>query len=422
MIKPESSSRSPFPAGPRRTYPHVIVIGAGLGGLCLAQGLRRAGIGVAVYERDVSATARGQGHRLHIDARGRRALAEVLPPHLFSLIEAIAGRPAPRVNGFDHQLRPTGVFPLDDPTPDRPAHDDAMPAHTVLDRQVLRRILLTGLDEIVHFGRSFVGYDEDGDVVTARFADGSTTQGSVLVAADGVGSVVRAQRLPNARVADSRTRLIYGRVPLTAELRRTLPPTMFTVFNSVAGPDHRFVGIAPVEHRERPGAAAARLAPEVAFGPAPDTLAVMFGRRIERLGRTDAELSAASGADLRALVLEQLAGWHPLLTGIVESWTPSSVYAIRVRSSVPLPPWPASNVTLLGDAIHAMSPAAGAGANIALRDGAALAAALAEVGAGRSVPAAIQDYEQVMSRAGFRMVRLSAANGTRMLGADPLPC
>ncbi|WP_255648427.1 hypothetical protein [Nocardia australiensis] len=34
---------------------------------------------------------------------------------------------------------------------------------------------------------------------------------------------------------------------------------------------------------------------------------------------------------------------------------------------------------------------------------------------------AIHEYEQAMTDEGFRMVRLSAANGTRTLGADPLP-
>ncbi|MFI6170454.1 FAD-dependent oxidoreductase [Nocardia sp. NPDC051052] len=405
LINPEAS-----------LFPHVVVIGAGLGGLCLAQGLRRAGISVAVNERDTAEAARAQGHRLHIAERGRWALSEVLPPQLFSLVRAIAGRPASQVTGFDHQLRPTGVFTLDDP-----ASSDVMPAHTVIDRRVLRRILLTGLDDVVHFGRCCVGYDRDGEVVTARFADGSTAQGSVLVAADGIGSVIRAQRLPNARVVDSRTRLIYGRVPLTPELRDALPPTMFSVFNSVAGPGDRFVGIAPVEYREQPAAAAVRLAPEVALEPALDTLAVMFGRRLDRLGCSDQELRAASGRELRDLVLEQLAGWHPLVTEIVERWTLSTLFPIRIRSSVPIPPWPTSNVTLLGDAIHAMSPAAGAGANIALRDAAALTRALAEILTGRTLLAAIGDYERAMIDEGFRMVRLSAANDTRTLGADPLP-
>jgi salicylate hydroxylase len=37
---------------------HVIVVGGGIGGLCLAQGLRKAGVSVAVYERDRSRTDR----------------------------------------------------------------------------------------------------------------------------------------------------------------------------------------------------------------------------------------------------------------------------------------------------------------------------------------------------------------------------
>ena len=36
----------------------VLVIGAGLGGLCLAQGLRKAGVEVAVYERDTGLAVR----------------------------------------------------------------------------------------------------------------------------------------------------------------------------------------------------------------------------------------------------------------------------------------------------------------------------------------------------------------------------
>ncbi|MEU7219477.1 FAD-dependent oxidoreductase [Nocardia iowensis] len=420
MSNPESRPFS-ISSSPRSPRTHVIVVGAGLGGLCLAQGLRRAGISVAVYERDAAAVTRAQGHRLHIDGRGRQALSATLPPHLFELVAAVAGRPAPNANGFDHQLRPTGVFFLDDSEPGPATHADTMPAHTVIDRQVLRRILLTGLDDIVHFGRRCLGYDSDADTVTARFADGSSARGSVLVAADGVGSVIRAQRLPHARVVDSQVRLIYGRVPLTPGLRRALPPELISIFNSVVGPGNRFVGIAPVQYRQPLVAAASRLAPEVTFEPAEDTLAVMFGRRRDRLGLSDSELRAASGRRLREVVLEQISGWHPLVTRIIEKWTPSSVYPIAVRSSVPVPPWPTSNVTLLGDAIHAMSPAAGAGANIALRDAAALATALTEATSGRPLRDSLRDYEQAMIDEGFRMVRLSAANGTQTLGADPLP-
>lgn len=399
----------------------MIVVGAGLGGLCLAQGLRRAGISVAVHERDASPEARTQGHRLHIDTRGWRALADVLPPHRFSLLGAIAGRPAPRVSGFDDQLAPTGSFPLQQgPSPVGDLDHD-VPAHVVLDREVLREVLLTGLDDVVEFGRRCVGYDATESGVEAHFEDGSVARGSLLVGADGIGSAVRAQRLPHSRVLDCGVRLIYGRVPFTTGLREALPDAMVSVFNSVVGPGRRFLGLAPVQYRERPDRAAPRLAPEVALGPAGDSLAVMFGRRREVIGLSDDALRRAAGEQLRDLVLDQIRDWHPLLRHVIEEWSPSTVHPITVRSSVPIGPWPTSNVTLLGDAIHAMSPAAGAGANTALADGAALAAALADVGVRRSILPAVQDYEHRMLEQGFGMVRRSAENAVRTLGADPLP-
>jgi 2-polyprenyl-6-methoxyphenol hydroxylase-like FAD-dependent oxidoreductase len=46
----------------------VAVAGGGLGGLCLAQGLLKAGVDVTVYERDAQLAGRRQGYRLHVAA------------------------------------------------------------------------------------------------------------------------------------------------------------------------------------------------------------------------------------------------------------------------------------------------------------------------------------------------------------------
>ena len=45
---------------------HVLVIGGGIGGLTLAQGLKKAGVSFAVYERDRTRTDRVQGYRVYI--------------------------------------------------------------------------------------------------------------------------------------------------------------------------------------------------------------------------------------------------------------------------------------------------------------------------------------------------------------------
>ncbi|MGW4644058.1 FAD-dependent monooxygenase [Sphaerisporangium sp. NPDC004334] len=119
---------------------------------------------------------------------------------------------------------------------------------------------------------------------------------------------------------------------------------------------------------------------------------------------------------LRALVMDVTDGWHPLIRRTIAQW--HEVFPLDLRTSVPIPTWRTTLVTLLGDAVHAMSPAAGAGANLALRDTAALTAALAH--GGPLVPA-LRSYEQEMIDSGFAAVRVSAANGARVLGQDPLP-
>ena len=57
-----------------------MIIGGGIGGLCLAQGLRRAGIDVTVYERTLTRTDWLQGYRIHINPHGSRALHDCLDP------------------------------------------------------------------------------------------------------------------------------------------------------------------------------------------------------------------------------------------------------------------------------------------------------------------------------------------------------
>jgi 2-polyprenyl-6-methoxyphenol hydroxylase-like FAD-dependent oxidoreductase len=70
---------------------HVIVIGGGIGGLCLAQGLRRSGVAVTVFERDEAPDSRREGFRLHVDPVGARSLRACLPPPLWDAFVASAG-------------------------------------------------------------------------------------------------------------------------------------------------------------------------------------------------------------------------------------------------------------------------------------------------------------------------------------------
>ena len=72
----------------------VLIIGGGIGGLTLAQGLKKSGVSVAVYERDRTTTDRVQGYRVHINPAGSLALHECLPPQLFEAFARTCGKHA----------------------------------------------------------------------------------------------------------------------------------------------------------------------------------------------------------------------------------------------------------------------------------------------------------------------------------------
>jgi salicylate hydroxylase len=89
---------------------HVLIIGGGLGGLCLAQGLKKANISVAVYERDRTPDDRLQGYRIHIEAQGNRALHTCLPPHLFKRYVDTAGSGGNGIRFTTEQLQQLAFF------------------------------------------------------------------------------------------------------------------------------------------------------------------------------------------------------------------------------------------------------------------------------------------------------------------------
>ena len=95
------------------------------------------------------------------------------------------------------------------------------------------------------------------------------------------------------------------------------------------------------------------------------------------------DVTSMHGAELQQLVLDLTGDWHPNFRKIFALGDPASSFPLRIRTSEPIPPWPTTNVTLLGDAIHTMTPGRGVGANTALRDARLLTRKLVEARDGR---------------------------------------
>lgn len=325
----------------------VMVIGAGVGGLTLAQGLRRAGIDVVVYERD-GVRGRPQGVSLHLDDRAMTALRECLAPARLAEAEGAMGALRDNtllVSEVDGRFEVVGTRP-GRARPGRQTH-----------RPLLRAALLTGLE--VRFGARFTRFRADG-TVRAWFADGSSDIADVLVGADGIGSAVRRCYLPDVPVVDTGMRMLMGATPLRAVAGTGLP---------------ELIG--------------------------DNAAAVQAGELSMALGVLR---FPCPHVDIEDYLMWALPGSadvaNPTLRQVVDAAWSHLTATLRI-GTIPLPPpWLPTPVTLIGDAIHA---APGFGANLAMQDASRLCAALTRVAAGdEDLLGAIGAYERELRGTRFR--------------------
>ena len=387
----------------RRQPLKVVIVGAGTGGLCLAHGLKSDGVEVSVFERDETPSDRLQGYRLSLSALGRRALKECLPTALFDKLVESAAIPSQGVTFLDHRM--TRLLAISFPQSDGKTIESELP----VSRITLRRTLLEGLDGIVHFGKKFVSFqDAPNGAVTARFEDGETSTGDVLIGADGASSHLRTQLLPQASRVETGIVAVSGKFGLNEDARANTPEPIFRGPTLILGPQGCFLFASAVDYGEESSTGMT--------GPAaPDPLSsdreqyVMWGFSAHRERfALPSNVEALGGKALKDAVVALMDEWHPDLVRLVQRAEVPTVTAFTVKTSVPIPPWRTRNVTLLGDALHNMTPYRGIGANTALRDAAALRRALVAVDRGEAdLIEALAAYEREMIDYGFRAVRTS---------------
>jgi len=389
---------------------HVSIIGAGLGGLCLAQGLRRAGIAFDVYERDPAAASRSQGYRIRIDADGQAALAQCLSPELYELFRRSCGGSSGGVRFVGSDLEPVPGRAARSWRASDSGNAPSRPHDLSANRQTLREILLCGLEGRVHFGRAFRRFEAlDDNDVRIVFEDDRQARSTLLVGADGANSAVRRQLAPGAEPVDTGAACIYGKTIATAALRESLGADLWAG-TSVVFADGFAVILDPMLFQQPLPAMAATLAPACSLEPVDDYLYWAFIGPRARLGLGHGQLP--DQARLPALVEAVVRQWHPRLRTLFEQGDIRTLAVLPVRSSPPeIAAWSPGPVTLLGDAVHAMSPAGGVGANTALRDAAALARAMAGE---RSSLTAVSAYETAM-RAWARAAITASNDGARSL-------
>ena len=401
--------------------PHILITGAGVGGLALAQGLKRNNIPFTVFERDAFLDSRRQGYRLKISNDMAARLQSAITPESWTMVKgtcAEVGFGETNLNATDagvlasrkEKLPPGAVPPLS------------------ADRGLLRQAFMEGIQENVRFGKKLVSYEvfntgddgvgDDAGVVRVSFEDGTTAEGTFLVGADGSRSVVRAQHLSGHEFLDMGVCCLYGKSPLNDELQARFPerhrrwitvvrdqtPIIQSIIARKTSPVIMVCEACHFTNRET----YPHLPQDyVHFG-------FMFPRDILGKGLSDDQVDEKLRGDPSSVALDITSEWDPSIRSLIELQDRDLTYGMRILSAPEsIPAWETSSrVTAIGDAVHLMSPTGGVGAVAALNDAVLLSKIISEEGVSTS---SIRKFEDGMREFAAVCIRRSLLAGYQML-------
>lgn len=390
----------------------ILIIGGGLGGLALAQGLKKAGLPFRVFERDPTPDFRAQGYRLKLNSDGVTALRSLLSPELWNYFEDTCA---------ECEAGETDFNAIDATITASRAGEGVrggVAIHTC-DRTVLRRILMIGLEDYISYGKQLVEYSIADDGVTATFKDGTTHKGRLLVGADGTRSPVRKQYLPTYQPVDTNGSCIYGKTPITPALLKRFPSRatrwMTLIVDRTPMTQTLDVDETPLTLLLEP----IRFPKNEHRHSLPvDYIYWVLISRTDVFNAHTKDLLHLNSKDSAALSLKLTDEWDPSIRALFELQDVAQSSTLRVCSAIPnLQPWNTSErVTLLGDAIHAMSPCGGVGAVTALRDAALLTEKFVEGGVSAE---SVARYEEGMRGYAKVAIERSFFGGKKMFGQRP---
>lgn len=388
----------------------VAIIGAGLGGLCLAQGLKKNGIAFQVFEKDSAANSRTQGYRIRIDKTGQDALAACLPERLYTLFSETVV-PSAGIRTLNAQLELLTDNWVDSWQDNETNEQPDLKAN----RLTMREILLLGLNRQVHFDKKFEKYEKQPDGrVCVYFEDGTSFTADILVAADGINSRLGAQRFPAHELVDTGSVCVYGKTFYTEQAKEQVAPALQTDTSVIFENE-----IAVIADAMRFKSAFVKAGEQYGEGAGLSyTEDYMYWALIGNRGRfgldNEQALTFASG-ELFDCLKQVTSAWAPTLKALFDAANPESLTIVPIKTSLPKDAWNSDNITALGDSTHAMSPAGGLGANTALYDAALLTTCLAKVVVGETaLLEGIAQYEKQMREHSSNAINASQQGGKKL--------
>jgi 2-polyprenyl-6-methoxyphenol hydroxylase-like FAD-dependent oxidoreductase len=357
----------------------VAIVGAGMGGLAVAATLRRAGIGVRVYEQAHQFTRIGAGIQMM--------------PNSVKVLRGI---------GVEERLRRTAFQPYSHLNREwdtgRVMKELPMPEslfgapYLCMHRADLHDALLSALPaDIIDLNKKLVGLDEKTGRVTLTFADGTVAHADAVIGADGLHSAVRDIIIgPDKPI--HKGRIAY----------RAVFPSALLNGRDAGGPSRtKWWGID--RHI-------------VIYYTTATRSEIYFVTSVPEPAEWLTRESWSAKGDVREL-RKAYEGFHPDVAAVLEACPDCHKWAILERE--PLPRWSDGRIVLLGDACHAMTPYMAQGAATAIEDAAILARCLEEVDS-EDIESAFKRYEAHRKPRTSRIQKISSAN-TWMQGGDGDP-
>ncbi|PYI11030.1 FAD/NAD(P)-binding domain-containing protein [Aspergillus sclerotiicarbonarius CBS 121057] len=160
----------------------VLIVGAGISGLLLAQHLHKLGVPYQIFERDAAIDARSGGWGLTLHW-ALPALRDLLPDHLVQQL------PETYVNKAAAARGDTGRFSFFDLKTGSALSSVPAAERIRVSRVRLRQLLATDLD--IKWNKTLQNIESSDDTVTARFEDGTSYTGCLLIGCDGSRSPTR---------------------------------------------------------------------------------------------------------------------------------------------------------------------------------------------------------------------------------------